>query len=161
MQELRTPRRPYSRMLPATTARKREVSPQSKEAKFHKSRHRQGSRATSTVPRNLPADQSGRHVAGASHQATNGRRDACTKKNSVHAMLKFLILRIEFLASKGTTLRCGTASLTLSRRRPGDSDQDRHDNTEQITQAELQPRPRRTPRPIDSARASLTPWNHG
>ncbi|XP_043064427.1 AAC-rich mRNA clone AAC11 protein-like [Drosophila ficusphila] len=75
------------------------------------------------------------------------------------AMLEPLILGMDFLASIGTTLRCGTASLTLSRRSPGEDEPTRRIGTEHGNHTEPPPRPRPR-RPLsheNTPRTSSTP----
>ncbi|XP_043064771.1 uncharacterized protein DDB_G0290685-like [Drosophila ficusphila] len=78
------------------------------------------------------------------------------------AMLEPLILGMDFLASIGTTLRCGTASLTLSRRRPRDDEPTRrngpkYDNQGNHSEPPPRPRPRRPLSHKTTPRTSSTP----
>jgi len=78
------------------------------------------------------------------------------------AMLEPLILDMDFLASIGTTLRCGTASLTPSRRRPGEretirSSETEHDNQGNQSEPQPRPRPRRPLSRENTPRTSNTP----
>ncbi|XP_041566058.1 uncharacterized protein DDB_G0290685-like [Drosophila elegans] len=66
----------------------------------------------------------------------------------------------ERIPSIGTTLRCGTASLTLSRRRPGDGEPTRRNDPEHGNQgnhSEPPPRPRRPRSHETTHRTSSTP----